>query len=87
MPKTRLMIQPTWFAPLSRNDQMPKAAVAFKRSDVTRAVRSAHDAGLDVRLIRISPTTGDIELETAAKDAPTAAADSSANEWDANDKD
>ncbi len=43
---------------------MPKSAVAFKRSDTTRLIRAAHDAGLTVTAV-LANREGEIRVETS----------------------
>lgn len=47
---------------------MPKSRYIFRRTDLMRAIKAAHDFGLGVCKIRINPQ-GEIEVEAGAPPA------------------
>ena len=54
---------------------MPRAAIAFKRSDVERAVLGARAAGIVIERIEIDPKTGRIVIVARNEAANSTAAD------------
>jgi hypothetical protein len=57
---------------------MPKARQAFRRTDLTRAIKGAIAAGVDVVRAEIDPATGKIVVVMGKSDASTG----NPNEWD-----
>lgn len=49
---------------------MSRAAVTFRQADVTRALRAARAAGLEVAGYEIEPGTGKIIVKTGSAAAP-----------------
>jgi hypothetical protein len=60
---------------------MPRGKQAFKRGDVTRAVKGAVNAGLDVQGVEVDADAGNIRVTVKKPDPPTA--EKPVNEWDA----
>ena len=46
---------------------MPRARVAFRQTDLTRALRAARKLGLEITGYEIEPLTGKIVVTTGAK--------------------
>jgi hypothetical protein len=62
---------------------MSRTAARFKQSDVTRALRAARAAGLDVSGYEIDPFTGRIIVSTASpNNGSKPVEEEGVNEWD-----
>jgi hypothetical protein len=61
---------------------MSRTAARFKQSDVTRALRAARAAGLDVSGYEIDPFTGRIIVSTASPNGSKPVDEEGVNEWD-----
>jgi len=57
---------------------MSKARQTFRRNDLTRAIKAAHAAGVEVMRAEIDSATGRIVLVLGKSDASTG----NPNEWD-----
>jgi hypothetical protein len=61
---------------------MPRRPATFRQADVTRAVRAAKAAGIEVARVEIDPESGRIVIIAAAAD--TANANNALDQWLAN---
>lgn len=59
---------------------MPRGKQAFKQGDVTRAVKGAVNAGLDVQGVEVDGDTGNIRVMVKKPDQPSP--EEPVNEWD-----
>jgi hypothetical protein len=59
---------------------MPRGKQTFKQKDVTRALKAAQEAGLDVHGFEIEPKTGNLRITTKRPDEP--GPEKPRNEWD-----
>ena len=60
---------------------MSRSAQSFKQVDVTKALKAAERAGVEVQRFEIEPITGKIVVYAGKPDEPRNA--KSGNEWDA----
>jgi hypothetical protein len=59
-----------------------RAPATFKQTDVTRALRAAAAAGLQVTGYKIDPQTGKIEVVTGKPEGQDSGNGREGNEWD-----
>jgi hypothetical protein len=62
---------------------MPRGRGTFRQQDVTRALRAAKAAGLEIVGYEVNPSTGAIIVKTGSP-APEATAESAFDRWLAN---
>lgn len=60
---------------------MPRGRVAFRQADLTRALRAARAAGIEVAKFEIDPGTGKIIVSTITACQPVSTAEMALEEW------
>ncbi len=60
---------------------MPRGRSTFRQQDVTRALRAAKAAGLEVSGYEVNPTTGTIIVRTATDRHAASSAEMALEEW------
>jgi hypothetical protein len=63
---------------------LARRPATFRQHDVTRALRAARAAGLEVTGYEIEPTTGKIVVTTAGRASPPSTPDAALEQWLAN---